>query len=210
MSGENTGVVTENDLTKALSILEGVKPPAETKVDPVVKTAVLEKSAADTVREGASKPLQKAMDVSDVLDEVVALLGTHVDRSLSALAKSVQEGAQRDLGVIRVLEGLKKSIDDNTAAVKALMDQPAASASAHPITVDGKQVLQKSSDGKQHEAPVQRDPNQIRKAVGDGLTKLIKAADGNPSEMARLTKALVKFESAGQISDADVQAALKA
>lgn len=210
MSQENAGgvqTVTEDDLMKSLATLEGKAKEVVEEATPTVVTETLKKSTSDTIQELGSETLQKSLEVSEVLDEVVTVVGLHVDRSLDALQKSIQSNADRDMAMIRVLEGLKKSIDDNTAAVSKLMEQPSAPASSRPVTTQSGEILQKSVSAPAKETP---NPQALRKSISTGLELLVKSNKDNPSNLHRFTQATLKFESAGQISDADMTEALKA
>lgn len=204
------GTITEESLVKSLAELEGkvvTTEPATTA--PVVEVAPLAKKAGDTLSELGSENLKKALDVSEVLDEAVALMGVHVDRSLEQMQKSIALAAQRDLGILGVLTALKKSIDDNTETVKKLLDAPAAPAGTRPVVTDAGQVLTKSVVTEPIAASTPATAADLKKSILDGLETLVKSANVTSSEGARLSSALVKFESTGQISDADMTAALK-
>jgi len=203
---ENT-VVTEEALLKSLTDLEAKAVVPAPAADPAVAVETLQKSASDTLSDMASPSLRKAMDVSEVLEESIALMGVHVDRSLEALQKSIQGSAERDFAIVRVLSDLRKSIDANSEAIEKLLNQPSAPASTRPVTVDNGQVLTKSVHSTT-EAPTKA--KDIRQGVLNGLERLVKSATANGSEGARLSSALIKFESTGVISDADMAAALKA
>lgn len=211
MSVENTSpaAVTEEALLKSLTDLETKAAVVNQEAAPVVKVESLQKSAVDTVTELASPALKGALDVSAVLEESVALMGVHVDRSLTAMHKSVQAGAERDMAIVRVLQDLKKSIDANTEATHKLLAQPAAPAGSRPVTVTPDQVLTKSASSEGSKT-IEKNPAVIRQEVLNGLERLVKSTAGrSPGESARLSSALIKFESTGQISDADMSAALK-
>lgn len=203
-------VITEEDLTKSLAELEGKKIEI-VNPDPVVRVEPLAKTALDTLGEMGSENLQKALDVSEILDEVVSLMGVHVDRSLEAMQKSLQASAERDGASIRVLERLSKAIEDNTAAMNKVLDKPGSPAATRPITTDTGQILSKATgidEGSRGDKTP--DVKALRKRITDGLDILTKAVKPSSSEASRLANALVKFESTGSISDSDVQAALRA
>lgn len=205
---ENT-VVTEEALLKSLTDLEVKAVNTAPAAAPAVAVETLQKSASDTLTDMASPNLRKAIDVSEVLEESIALMGVHVDRSLEALQKSIQGSAERDFAIVRVLGDLRKSIDANSEAIAKLLDQPGAPASTRPVTVDNGQVLTKSTTTSPVATPT-KDHKDIRQGVLNGLERLVKSATANGSEGARLSAALIKFESTGVISDADMAAALKA
>ena len=201
--------ITEESLQKALSDLEGKKEqPAEEK-EPVVSVTELEKKVRDTVEEMGTESLKKSLDVSEVLDEVVALVGIHVDRSLEALQKSIGAAAQRDNSVLKVLEALKKSIDDNTAAVEKLMEQPGAPASTQAVTASEAQVLEKTA-GSAPQLKAVPDAQSLRKSISNGLEKMCRQHGVQSGEGSRIAQVVVKFETTGEISDEDMAAALKA
>lgn len=206
---DKQAVVSEEDLLKSLTDLETKAKPAAESGGELVQVGSLKKSASDTLGELASENLRKAIDVSEVLDEAIALMGVHVDRSLESLQKSIQAGAERDHAIVRVLGDLKKSIDANTEAMAALLDTPAAPAAMRPVTTPAGQVLMKSTTSPAPQAQATKDPKQIRDGVLAGLERLVKSTT-NSGEASRLSSALIKFETTGTISDADMAAALKA
>lgn len=201
-------VVSEEDLLKSLTDLEAKAQPAKAEGGELVQIQPLAKTATDTVNELASEELRKAIDVSEVFDEAIALMGVHVDRSLESMQKSIQAAADRDFAIVRVLGDLKKSIDANTEAMAALMGTPAAPAAMRPVTTSTGQVLTKSTTAPVVPASQTKDPKQIRDNVLSGLERLVKSTT-NSGEAARLSSALIKFETTGNISDADMAAALK-
>lgn len=197
------GLVKEEDLLKSLNELEAKQPEADEKKDETVETTVLEKTAKDVVEETASEDLKKAIDASSVLREFTGLMGSHVDKSLEQLQKSIQGSAERDLAVIRVLEGLKKSIDDNTAAIKAFGQEPGKPAADAGVTVTKDEVLEKTAKDDKTVDGKKPDPAATRKQVLVGLESLAKtAADAGDMQTAQqIGHATAKFESAGEITD---------
>lgn len=211
-SQSTPAVVTEEFLIKSLTDLETKVPAVQKDPEtPTVAVETLTKSAADALAAQSSAPLRKAIEVSEVLRETVEILGDHVDQSLAALQKSIQSGAERDLAIVRVLGDLRKSIDANTEQIASLMNAPAAPAATRPVTVTTGQVLTKSVQPTQTPA-ASVDPRAVRQTVLNGLETLVKSAAANKDQasVARYSQALVKFESTGTISDADMAAAAKA
>jgi hypothetical protein len=137
---------------------------------------------------------------------VVELIGGHVDTAIETLSKSVQSAAERDLSIVRVLSDLKKSIDENTEAVKAFGAQPGRPASLKLVETGGEQPIQKSAGGAKT-----ADPTKLRKEILTGLEKLAKSAPLGSQDALRYVTATAKFEAAGEIDDAtlaEVKAAL--
>lgn len=188
--------VTEEDLRKSLAQLEGKKEEEKKPAEPVVVTTKLEKTASQTVADTASSDLKKALEVSDVLREVTNLQGLHVDNALEALQKSIQDGAERDFAVIRVLQSMQKSIQDLGAKIEEYGKLPAPK-TVGPVTTTKEQVLQKNA-GTGQAGDEKKGPTK-----GQVLVVLEKMAKSAPSEgeASKYTNALVKFDSTGQISD---------
>lgn len=194
-------VVTEEDLLKSIKELEAKPEPAkEAAATPEVKTEGLAKSAAAAVKEGASDELKKSLDVSAALTEIVGLLGTHVDTSLEALAKSVQSGAERDLAIVRVLGDLKKSVDNLAETVKTFGDQPGTPASKQAPAAAATDVLHKTAGGGQQQK-AEVDPAKVRREISNGLERLAKSVQAGSPEADRYIKAAIQFESTGKIED---------
>jgi len=202
--GDESGKVTEDELLKSLTDLEGKKPdekktPEELKVE----TAALEKSAADKIKEGASEELKKSLDVSSALSEITSLLGAHVDDSLEALQKSVEASAQRDLKFVAILEGFQKSISELAEKIAEFGGTPAKKPAA--VTDTGKvEVLKKSIEGEGSEGTDEEKGQITRLQVLGTMERLAKSADIGSEENGRWTSAAVKFESTGQISNKDL------
>jgi len=208
---EENGVITEEDLLKSLKGLEGKVEEEEGEKEKKVETTNLDKSAADKVKEEASEELKKALEVSDVLSEVVGIIGVHVDSSLEAMQKSVQAAADRDLAMIRVLERLSKAVEANTEAVKKYGDEPTTGKSK---TAEGDgantEILEKGADGGQGEKTPEEKAAAMRGQIQAGLESLVKSADRGTQEQQQLINAAVKFESTGQIDDIMLQKAIGA
>jgi len=202
--GDESGKVTEDELLKSLTDLEGKKPdekktPEELKVE----TAALEKSAADKIKADASEELKKSLDVSSALSEITSLLGAHVDDSLEALQKSVDASAQRDLKFVAILEGFQKSIGELAEKIAEFGGQPAKKPAA--VVDDGKvEVLKKSVDGEELDESGKPKGEITRVAVLSTMERLAKSADIGSEDNHRWTSAAVKFESTGQISNKDL------
>jgi len=202
---DESGTVTEDDLLKSLTDLEGKKPDEDKKpeADPKVETAALEKNAADAIKDGASDDLKKSLDVSSALSEITSLLGAHVDDSLEALQKSVDATAQRDLKFVAILEGFQKSIGELAEKIAEFGGQPAKKPSAK--VDDGKvEVLKKSIEGDGSGDGDDKAGNITRIQVLGTMERLAKSADIGSDDNQRWTNAAVKFESTGQISNKDL------
>lgn len=202
-------VITADDLAKSLGELTGKKPEGEgtDEVKVVFKTSELLKSLAERVQAEGSEELKKSLDVSSTLKEVVDLVGVHVDSSLAALKKSHDDSAERDSAIIQVLKDLKKSIDENTAAVKEFGNKPAGAPKSAATTATTTQPLVK---GLNKEGSAELDPARAKARVSEGLQILAKSATKGSQEQMAWTSAAVKFESTGEISDANMARALEA
>jgi len=197
--------ISEEDLRKSLEALETPKEEGkEEPKDPNVETATV-KTAADVVKEEGSEELKKALEISDVLTEFAGLIGAHVDQSIEVLQKSVHEAALRDLSVVKVLESLRKSLDENTEAIKAYGEQPGKPATTTKPSTGETEVLQKGAE----DGDKQIDPEKLKQQVTIGLEHLVKSAKEAPERQA-FTNAAIAFESTGQINDAVLQKAIGA
>jgi len=193
------GAVTEEDLLKSLSELEGKKPEEkEPEAKAPVETASLEKSAADKVKEEASEDLKKALDVSSALSEITSLLGAHMDDGLESLQKSVASAAERDVKIIAVLELFKKSLEEMKETIAAFGGQPAKKPETK-VTTDAKDVLEKSTET----GPTDEKAKISRPEVLQTMERLVKSCE-EEDDKRRWINAAVTFESTGQISNKDL------
>lgn len=199
--------VTVEDLAKSLAAVEGVKPKDEPAAVETVAVEPLAKSAATAISEAASEPLKKSLEASGALREIANLIGVHVDTSLETMQKSVQANADLNLGMIRGLEALRKSIDANTAAIEKFGELPATAPKSDAGAGAATEVLAKSTSAATSVAA--KDSKQTRAQVLTGLETLAKSAT-NPAEVNEFTKATIKFETTGQITDSLLSKALKA
>lgn len=201
MSEAKKEVVTEEDLLKSLEKLEGKQDKPDEKKEQVVKTPELKKSAQDEVN--GSGGLRKTLEVSAFLKSFSETIGLHVDQSLGTLQKSIADGAQRDLAIVRVLESLQKSIDGLKTEMAKFGDKPAST----PKTIsagNGSSILEKSGVKEEKIST----PDDTKKMVLAGLEKLAKAEKPGSPAYNRITSTVVKFESTGQISDVDLRNAM--
>lgn len=182
--------VTEEDLKKSLAQLEGKTEEKPAATEPVVVTSKMEKTAAKALEETASAGLKQVLEVSDVLREVTNLQGLHVDNTLEVLQKSIQEGAERDLAVIRILQNMQKSIQDLAGKVEEFGKTPVGKVVA-PVQTVQEQILLKSAADKKS-----LTKGQVLSAL-EGMAK----SASNAGDEAKYTNALIKFDSTGQISD---------
>lgn len=202
-------VITEAELQKSLQALEGtkvedVKPARPARVE-VVRLA---KRAHEVIAERASGPLRKALDVSDALNEVVDLMGIHVQDSLEAFQKSIDAGAQRDATIVKVIEKMSKSIDDLKVAVEAMGKAPAGG--PRTIMTPAAQVLHKSAGA----ASVEGEPaagatklTEQRQAILSAFERMAKSADRGSQDQQRWINAASTFESTGRVTEKDLNAA---
>lgn len=187
-------VIDEKELVKMLDKVvpedkpEDKKPAEATEV----ATAVLTKTAKETVKDTASEPLQKALEVSNVLNEVVEIIGLHVDHALKSFEGSIKASADRDLKTVKAILALAKSIDDLKEDVKKFGEQPSKDKPKSEKTDVVLKPAEKAADGEV-KAP-------SRKMILDGLQIMHKSAD-DLNEKNKLTHAITKFESTREISD---------
>jgi len=204
MSDSKTNMVTTDDLLKAIKELDPstTKTPVTEPAKTEVRVAQLAKSV-DTLKDALSPETKKALDVSSVLEDLTKGITTSVDKIIEPLNKSIQEGAERDLAFIGVLKELKKSIDENTAAVKAFGKTPASTPRTPSTTA--KELLAKSIDANGKEIPTKAakdlDPLMARRLVGQGLEKLVKSFQPRDPAAQEYINAAVKYETTGQISE---------
>lgn len=208
MTGKTTEVkvLTEGDLLKAIQDLDSKAKPPEKVESPKVETASLKKSTIEGIRENGGEGLRKVLDVSETLSAFAKAVGTHVDSMMEPMFKSIQSGAERDLAIVQVLKDLKKSIDENTEAVKEFGKLPTSPKT--PVTRKD-EVLKKSVS----ETGGEVDPTAARRLVVAGLEKLTKSLPPGSLQAQEYINAAVQFESTGSISDtmlAKAQAAAKA
>jgi hypothetical protein len=203
-------VITQEDLTKALSELETPKQEEQVVVEPKVEVAKLEKSAETVITEQGSENLKKALEVSALLKEVTGLMGQHVDASLETLVKGLNDAADRDRRMIAVLGELKKAIDANTAALEKVFEAPARTEKS--VKVERTEVLQKNvqPQGEKKELTAREQFVQSKQRVLAGLETLYKSLEPTDPEFGRVAQALVMFESTGKIADEMLQRAFVA
>jgi len=194
------GAVTEEDLLKSLSDLEGKKPEEKKpEAKPPVETATLEKSAADKIKDDASEELKKSLDVSSALSEITSLLGAHMDDGLESLQKSVAAAAERDVKIIAVLENFRKSLDELGEKIAEFGGQPAKKPAAKAVETPKTEILEKSGEG----GDLDEKAPMSRRAVLGTLERLAKSCD-NQEDTNRWISAAVTFESTGQINNRDL------
>lgn len=211
---DDAGVVTENDLLKSIQEIEGKTPEPEATPEPTqVAVAALEKTARETIDEGASGELKKALDASKPLNEIVSLIGLHVDTSLKAMQKSIQESSNRDIAIVGAMTAMNKSIDSLKEVIEKIGGEPAAPAAARPVTAVTEDVLEKTVDKQPAGKPDPTDPKvqqATRRNVLNGLQKMVMDAPKGSAEQGQLQKALIRYESAHVIDENLAQRALKA
>ena len=209
--------VTEEQLLKSLQKLEG-KAEDETEEEEKeasITAAKLTKSTGDTVQELASEDLQKALEISETLGEFAGLVGLHVDGALEALEKSLQGAAERDLAIAGVLEKMATTIEELTKKVEEYGAQPTQAKSKTSATKTD--VLNKSADdGKKpteemSQEELVKSAQSRKRQIMAGLETLAKTAQEKEDETTaqEFTKALIKFESTGEISDYHAARAIK-
>jgi hypothetical protein len=207
-TGNTEGVieVTEEDLMKSLKEVAGTAPDPDKTPEKKVVFTRLTKSFQDTLKEKASPEMVKALELSPFLQEFAGIVGSHVDGSLEQLTKSINGAAERDMVTVEALVALKKSIDDNTAAVQKFGEQPGAAAAAAAVTVGKDELLTKSiaTDGKTV------DGQLVKKNILKGLEALAKSHKPGTPEQSKWSQTLVRFESTNQITNADLAAAREA
>lgn len=209
-SAAPSATLTEADLAKSLAILEGKKEEekvAEEPQAPTVTATTLEKNTAQAITESGSTGLKRSLEVSQVLSEFSEVVGGHVDASLSALQKSVQAGAERDLAFLNIITELKKSVDTLATKMEEYGNTPARTPKA--ANVSKSEVLQKSTETDSTDE-TELDPAKIRKQVGAGLVELMKSMEPGSSEASALQHKALMFEGNGQIDDQTLHKAMTA
>jgi hypothetical protein len=202
---EEKEIITESDLRKTLARLEGKKEEEPKKVDPKIVTAELRK-ASEVVAEGASQPLRKAIEASTVLNEFCSLIGLHIDEALDVLGKSVQESAERDYSLIKVLEKFGAQIESMQKMVEKFGAQPGPSKVTQPVTSKPTEILRKAGEEGKGEGDV--DAGSLsKKQIVSALEELGKEAKGQ--EQNELIVATATFESTGKISDETLHKAVR-
>jgi len=200
---KETETVTEEQLLKSLQDLEGKKEEKTEEKKPVIETVSLTKSAEETIEANASDELKKAIEISDVMAEFSSLIGLHVDTSLEELAKSITAGRERDLAVIQVITEMKKSIDELKTQIQEFGKEPGKPVSKTSTETTKAEVLEKSTVTDSQKKELGRPQIQA------GLEELAKSAK-NDQDRDRHINAAVKFETTGQIEDAELQKAVGA
>lgn len=189
---EKVQVITEEELLKSLKDLEEKATEAVQEEQTATLAASTLAKSMDSIRENASASTRRALDVSDVLTDIVGLMAQHNDTALSSMQKSVNAAAERDLAVVRVLGDLKKSVDDLKGEVKKYGEAPNI-----PRMPRREEVLNKSIGQKTEEA----DPRLAKRQIAQGLELLTKSVKPDDPKCSEYAGAAIKFETTGQISD---------
>lgn len=206
MADKEVQVLTESDLLKSIQALDPTtKVAPEPEPTPQVKTAALNKSLNETIKTNGSDNLRRVLDVSSALRDFSDVVGQHIGELIEPMNKSIQAGAERDLAIIKVLQSLQKSIDDNTKAIKAFGKTP-LDGKTPGVTTTKADLLQKSVSSQ----PVEIDPARAKRLVSAGLERLVKSLPPGDSRAQEYINAAVQFEATGQISDAMMVAAKEA
>lgn len=196
-------VISEEDLLKSIQELESDAEKTPTKPQPpTVEKVELKKSTADSLREQATGATKRALDVSDVLTDLVGLMGKHNDDALTTLQKSINAGAERDLAIVKVLVDLKKSVEVLTDRIETYGQEPRRPRSR--LSKDD--VLEKSTDG----GPVKLDPRTAKRQITQGLEILAKSLAPTDPKYMDVQQAAIRFEATGVIDDRYIAAAQKA
>lgn len=202
-----SAVVTEEDLSKALKKLEG-KETETAAAAPVVQTAQPDTSLTEKLAAEQTEELKKAMS-APAFSSMGTLVAGHVDQVIEMFGKSIQAAAERDMSVITVLDQLRKSIDENTETIKKYLDQPGQPASSKPVSVEGKEVLEKST-GAQTTKKEEMTTDEARTKVLEGLEKMAKSVEPTSPDFQEIAAATVMFNAAGKISQPMLKKALAA
>jgi len=194
--------ITEEELQKALNELEGLKDPVEpqSKIQPIQLTG----NAMQTIQQLLSDRLKKSMVSNTDLQEISQLIGTHVDRNLSIISKSIDAANMRDESIARVLKNINTSMGNIETALGKVMNEPVVSATHGSVSMAD--VVQKNPTNS-NESPEQ-DPRVLKKSIVGGLSKLIRKETVGSSEGQRLTDVMINFETTGKISDYDIKKAM--
>jgi len=203
-------VVTQDELLKSLKNAAGITdaPAPNAEIVPVAAQVPAVVPAAEVLKTKGSEGLRKALEVSETLSEFAELMTDHIDATLTELRKSVQQGSDRDLLIVKAIEGMKKSLDANTAELvkygNGVVATDAARLSGGKVT-----VLRKNANGEPAEE-IQVDPSQLRKHVQKGIEKLMKGMEPGSPELANLTRNTSLYEAGGKVPEAFIKEALKA
>lgn len=202
MAEKNEKLVSLVDLTKALDALEGKA--AEKPEEPVekVRVTILNKTAETAIKENLNKSAQKAVDVSEFLQEMTSAVGEHIDQAVQSMEKSLEAGANQNLAIVRVLEKMQKTISDLGEEVKKIGNAPTQPASQRTPSTPATEILLKGADDKEKSVPVTRN------RVISILQQMMKSAEKGSSEEKQLTIALAGFESSGRLGDGIAQQVL--
>lgn len=204
-------VITEEDLLKSIRDVAGIKEePENQEVKREVRVVAAPTSAAEILETRGSEGLQKALEVSEVLGEFTGLMTEAVDGAITVLTKSIQDAAERDDAIVTALVALKKSIDENTKAVEKYGAQPAAPANSSSLPAGGKVVMLAKATDTAVAGKVEMSPAELRGKISAGLESMAKALPRDSADLGAITRAAVKFESTGEISDIMLQKALRA
>lgn len=209
MAGENkqtaaaSGKVSKEDLLKSIQDLEvKQEAPAAAAAEPTVETEALEKSTAEAVKDGASAELKKALDVSDALTEIVGLIGTHVDKTMEAMVKSINDSAERDLAFVRVVGDLKKSVEGLSGQITEFGNQPAAAPMTKNAATNAPamEALSKSATPTEQVAVEagKQDITALRKTAASTLENLVHNTT-DQTERDKLIKSAIMLETTGKL-----------
>lgn len=190
--------ITEEELKKSIEELAPVK--EDEKKEEVVKEVVVTpimKKAEETLKEKASIPLQKSLEVSNVLAEFAGVMGLHVDACIETINKSLDQAGQRDLAFLKVMQKFGEKLDELGAKVDKFGEKPLP-AQTKIVSKDG-EVLEKSAAEKP-KSPA-KTPADARKLILKTLEKKALEQKPNSSEFGKYQRATTKFESTGVIDD---------
>jgi len=202
---EQVQIVTQEDLLKTMNELSGKAPEPAKEVVPEAETVTLTSTLEKTIGERGAETLKKALDVSPVLKDLAGTMGVHVDTVLQTFGKHINDQAKVNMAIVGAFSELKKSIDANTEAIKAMGAAPGAPAAAAGTEVVATEVLTKTADKQ-----TKIDPKAAKEQIVLGLETLVKSMKPGDNKAAQYQAALIKFDSTGQISDAMLAEALKA
>ena len=214
---EKNGVVTEEDLLKSLQALEGkVVEEEEEEPETTIQAGADLDNFGATIDTLGSENLHKALDASDALQEIVSLIGLHVDSAMEAMNKSLQAAAERDHATVGVLEKLAKSIDDIGEKIETYGAAPAGKARSSAAADGSTEVLEKGAGsgavdgGEGPPATMEEKIKILRPRIAAGLEMLVKSAEAGSLEQNGYLQAAVMFDATGKIDPVNFQQAMAA
>jgi len=217
---DETKVLNEDEVAKAIEAMKSGA--AETKpADEAGATGLTVEAVSDHIRKTVGLDSQKAVEDNKAMSEVVAAMGSYIEKSQKATLEVVNNQAEQTLALTKNIQTLAKSVEGLTEKVTAMgsTDQPTKSALSD--------VVQKSADKEDAEkASAEANPaTDVAKALANpteltdeqrqsakqevmtGLETLVKSTK-DEQERAQLLRATIGFEATGKIDKSILQRAI--